>query len=371
MLLALLRKEIRNLLRDRMLLGLVVMYPIVVLLLLPFATTTEIKQLGTVVIDQDRSSLSQQLSGQFFSSGYFVDAWQEPLPPTLSDAMTLVEHGQADLIVTIPRGFERDLMLARSARVEVRVNAFNATKGAMAGGYAQRIVQQYAERLTQDAGLRQVASIPVEVVEVPLFNPTANYKNYIIPGLVAILITLTSFILPALNMVQEKEIGTIEQMNVTPVHPLVFMLSKALPYNIISLLMVLLSLVIVGVTYGLSPVGSIWVLLVGSLGYTLAMSGLGLTITNFAETQQQAMFSFFFVMMFFILMGGLFTPIEGMPDWARALSMSHPFSYFIMLSRRVYLKEVGFAELWRELVVLWSFAVGFCSLAIITYRKRS
>lgn len=371
MLLALIRKEIYNLLRNRMLLGMVVMYPIVVLMLLPFATTTDIKNLQTVIIDHDHTSLSQRLQQQFFSSGYFVNAWQEELPPTLSDGMELIEDGKADLIITIPPRFEEQLMRYRKAQVEARINAFNATKGAVAGGYTQQIVQQFVANLNESTGMEGLTTIPIRIVEVNRYNPETNYKDYIIPGLVAMLITMTAFILPALNMVQEKEIGTIEQMNVTPIHPLIFMLSKALPYIVISIVMVFISLPIVGLMYGLWPQGNMGMMLVASILYVLSMSGLGLLITNFAQTQQQAMFSFFFVLMFFILLGGLFTPIEGMPSWARALAVSHPFTHYSIVMRTYYLKAVGFTEMWRELTALSVFAVVNCTAAILTYRKRA
>ena len=182
---------------------------------------------------------------------------------------------------------------------------------------------------------------------------------------------MTAFILPALNMVQEKEVGTIEQMNVTPIHPLIFMLSKALPYIVISIFMVFLAHPIVGLLYGLWPQGNVGMMIVGTMLYVLAMSGLGLLITNFAHTQQQAMFSFFFVLMFFILLGGLFTPIEGMPSWARALAVSHPFTHYSILMRTYYLKPVAFTELWRELTALSVFAVVNAGAAILTYRKRA
>ncbi len=371
MLLALIRKEIYNLFRNRLLLGMVVMYPIVVLLLLPFATTTDIKNLQTVVIDHDHTSLSQRLQQQFFSSGYFVNAWKEQLPPTLQEGMKLIEDGEADLIITIPPRFEEQLMRYQKAQLEARINAFNATKGAVAGGYTQQIVQQFVAQLNESTGIEELATIPLRIVEVNRYNPETNYKNYIIPGLVAMLITITAFVLPALNMVQEKEIGTIEQMNVTPIHPLVFMLSKALPYLVIAVGMALISLPIVGLLYGLWPHGNMGMMMVATVLYVLAMSGLGLLITNFAHTQQQAMFSFFFVMMFLVLLGGLFTPIEGMPSWARALAVSHPFTHYSILMRTYYLKPVAFTELWRELTALSVFAVVNAGAAILTYRKRA
>ena len=163
-------------------------------------------------------------------------------------------------------------MSNKAAQVEARINAFNATKGAVAGGYTQQVVQRFVAEINQSAGYEQSLSMPLQIVEVNCYNPQANYKDYIIPGLVAMLITLTAFILPALNMVQEKEMGTIEQMNVTPIHPLIFMLSKALPYLVIAVGMVLISLPIVGVMYQLWPVGNFGMMLVASMLYVLAMS---------------------------------------------------------------------------------------------------
>ena len=202
-----------------------------------------------------------------------------------------------------------------------------------------------------------------------LFNPNLNYKLYMIPALMAMLLTLICGFLPALNVVSEKEVGTIEQINVTPVPKFTFILAKLLPYWIVGFIVLTLCFVLAWLLYGIVPVGHFSMIYLLVIFFVLVMSGFGLVISNYSATMQQSMFVMFFFMLILMLMSGLFTPISSMPEWAQAITVFNPLKYFIEAMRMVYLKGSGLVDLLPEIGILSLFAVFFNSWAVISYRK--
>lgn len=203
------------------------------------------------------------------------------------------------------------------------------------------------------------------------FNPTLNYKVFMIPALIVMVITLICGFLPSLNIVNEKEQGTIEQINVTPVGKIQFILAKMIPLWAIGLIILGFCLFMARLVYGLTPVGSVWIIFAFAGIYILVVSGLGLLVSNFSSTLQQAMFVMFFFVMILMLMSGLFTPIASMPDWAQYIAKSNPLTYFIQVMRLVYLKGSTFKDLIPQFMVLSGFAIGLSSLAVLSYKKTS
>ena len=203
------------------------------------------------------------------------------------------------------------------------------------------------------------------------FNPTLNYRHYMIPALMIILFILICGFLPALSIVGEKESGTIEQINVTPVSRLTFTLAKLMPYWIIGMFVLTIAMIVARLVYGLAPVGSIGVIYLGAILFILTISGFSLTIANFSETMQQTMFVMFFFVMIFMLMSGLLTPIDSMPDWAQKITLVLPPRYFVDILRSVYLKGTHITELWTNFAALGAFAILFNTLAAITYKKQA
>jgi ABC-2 type transport system permease protein len=201
------------------------------------------------------------------------------------------------------------------------------------------------------------------------FNPHLDYKVFMVPALMVMLLTLLTGFLPALNIVGEKEIGTIEQINVTPVKKLMFIFSKLIPYWLIGFVVLSLCILIARLVYGLIPMGSLLTIYFFASIYILVVSGMGLVISNYSNTMQQAMFVVFFFMMIFILMSGLFTPISSMPDWAQKITILNPLKYFIQVMRLVYLKGSAFVELIPQFFALCYFAVGFNAWAVLSYKK--
>ena len=244
----------------------------------------------------------------------------------------------------------------------------NATKGLIGTQY---IVQTITRTLIELRNEKNPSHLSELITVQNRFNPTLNYRHYMIPALMIIIFILMCGFLPALSIVGEKETGTIEQINVTPVSRLTFTLSKLIPYWIIGIFVLTVSMIIAHLVYGLIPVGSVGVIYFGSVLFILIISGFSLTIANFSDTMQQTMFVMFFFIMIFMLMSGLLTPIDSMPDWAQKITIILPPRYFIDILRSAYLKGTSLAELWYNFVPLGIFAVIFNILAAITYKKQA
>ncbi|HEX6915232.1 MAG TPA: ABC transporter permease, partial [Chitinophagaceae bacterium] len=202
------------------------------------------------------------------------------------------------------------------------------------------------------------------------YNPGMNYRFFMVPGILVLLLTMIGVNLTAINIVREKEIGTIEQINVTPIHKYHFILGKLIPFWVIGMIILSLGFVIARVAYGIIPVGSFATIYVFAAIYLPAVLGLGLLISTFAATQQQAMLLSFFVLMVFILLGGLYTSIDSMPDWAQWLTKVNPIAYFIEVMRAVVLKGSSLSDIFPQLMAIAVFAVVFNTWAIMNYRKR-
>ena len=319
----LLQKEFLQIRRNPFLPRLIVVFPIVVMLIMPMIMTMDVRNVRVAVVDSDRSTVSRRLASHIGVSEYFS------LTEISSDfnlAMKNLETGAADVIVQIPNHFERDLAVAVPQRISIMANAVNATKGSMGMQY---LVQTIARTLSEIKGEKSPAEISELVTVQNRFNPTLDYRHYMIPALMIMLFVLVCGFLPALSIVGEKESGTIEQINVTPVGRLTFTLAKLLPYWLIGLFVLTVAMCVAWLVYGLVPAGSIGVIYLGAMLFILTISGLSLTIANFSETMQQTMFVMFFFVMIFMLMSGVLTPVDSMPVWAQKLTVVLPPRYFV------------------------------------------
>ena len=264
--------------------------------------------------------------------------------------------------------FERDMTIATPQRISITANAVNATKGGLGMQY---IVQTIARTLAEMRGEKSPTNLSELVTIENRYNPTLNYRHYMIPALMIILFILICGFLPALSIVGEKESGSIEQINVTPISRLTFTLSKLVPYWIIGLFVVTIAMLVAWLVYGLVPVGSVGAIYLGALLFILTISGFSLTIANFSDTMQQTMFVMFFFIMIFMLMSGLLTPIDSMPEWAQKFTAILPPRYYVEILRSVYLKGTSIVELRTNFVVLSIFALFFNILAALTYKKQA
>lgn len=361
----LVQKEFLQIRRNSFLPRLIIAFPILVMLLMPLIMTMDVRQVNVAVVDLDRSTTSRRIASHINASEYLTLAQTSAEYPL---AMELLEQGAVDVIVQIPNNFERYMTVATPERISITANAVNATKGGMGMQY---VVQTIARTLAELRGEKSPAKLSELVTIENRYNPTLNYRHYMIPALMIILFILICGFLPALSIVGEKESGTIEQINVTPISRFMFILSKLVPYWIIGLFVVTVAMLVARLVYGLAPVGSIGAIYFGALLFILTISGFSLTIANFSETMQQTMFVMFFFIMTFMLMSGLLTPIDSMPVWAQRFTLILPPRYYVEILRSVYLKGTTIAELWTNYAALVIFAIIFNTLAALTYKKQA
>ena len=367
-----LQKEFRQILRDKTILAMMLLAPTMQLIILPLAADFEVKNVNVAYVDLDHSSYSQKFGHKIVSSGYFrlVGA-----PNSYQEGLELIEHGTADLILEIPSGFERNLVREGSQQVNLSVDGINGTKASLGGAYLVSVLADFNEKLDVNRKLLNGQSLSpsafISVESTYWYNPRAEYKYYMVPGILVLLLTMIGGFITALNIVKEKELGTIEQINVTPIKKWQFILGKLIPFWIVGMFVFSMGLLVMYLVYGIFPKGSFLVLYLMAGIYLIALLGLGLLISTFSDTQVQAMFIAYFFMMIFMLMSGFFTSTDSMPDWARTLSSLTPATHFINVVRLIVLKGSGLSDMKNELGYLLMFAVAFNGFAIWNYRKTT
>ncbi len=368
----LIEKEFKQIARNKFLPKLFVLFPTAILLIVPWAANQEVKNLKLSVIDNDHSTYSQRLIQKVDASKYFTIA---DVSTSNEEAMQSIDTGNADLILEIKDDFEKDLVSKGASEVLISANAVNGTKSGLGSAYLSSIVSDFSTDLREENGANspttQAGAQRFNLAPHYQFNPHLDYKVYMVPALMVMMLTLLAGFLPALNIVGEKEKGTIEQMNVTPVGKFPFILSKLIPYWVIGFLVLAYSILLAYWVYGLSPVGDLLTLFLFATVYILVMSGMGLVISNHSDTMQQALFIMFFFLVIFILMGGLYTPVSSMPQWAQYITYLNPLRYFIEVMRMLYLKGSAFANLLPQFCALCLFAIIFNVWAIWSYKKNN
>jgi ABC-2 type transport system permease protein len=364
----LLRKEFLQIRRDVAMLRVLIMMPVIQLLLLSSAATFEIRRTRMYVVDEDHSSMSRGLVQRLVASGRFELAGASA-SAALADSRLL--DRDVSTIVHVPRGFERDLVRTGHAPVQL---VFNAEDGAAAGvlsAYAGRIFSAYAAEL--DAGLHPGAPgrPRIDVRTRGWYNAELNYRHYMVPGILVVLVTMIATAIGSMNIVREKEIGTLEQMNVTPVTRAQLIASKLLPFWIITLVDLAVGLAVARWVFGVPVRGSILLVFGAAMVYLVAALGIGLFISTLAATQQQAMFLSFAINMVYLLMSGLFTPVQSMPGWAQWAAELSPVKHFIVIMRAVLVKGAGLADVWVPLAVLAAYGAVVLTLAARQYSKTA
>lgn len=366
----LLQKEFRQIFRNPSILRIIFIMPVMQLILLPWAADYEMKNIKLSVIDHDHSPYSAQLISKITSSGYFQ---LQNYTASHAEAMDDIEKDKSDLILEIPASFEREVVKNGESTLSMAVNAINGVKANLGGAYLRYIIQDFNREVRLKwLQLPKFNTIPViEVTTINRFNPLMNYKYFMVPGILVILLTMVGSFLTALNIVREKEIGTIEQINVTPIKKVHFILGKMIPFWILGMLVLTVGMFISWLFYSIVPVGSFFVIYLFAAIYMMAILGLGLLVSTYTANQQQAMLISFFMMMIFILLGGLYTSIDSMPLWAQYFTRLNPVSYFIEVMRMVVLKGSGLADIKSHTLTMSGFAILFNGWAVINYRKRS
>jgi ABC-2 type transport system permease protein len=365
----LLQKEFRQIFRDRAILRVIFVVPLLQLLILPFAADYEVRNIKLAVVDHDRGVYARELLAKITSSNYFQ---LEQYDNSFDRSFKEIADNKADIIMEIPAHFERDLIRDNEASLFLAANSINGVKAGLGTSYLQQIVREFNQDI-RDEWLqppRLSPEITIDVRSSNWYNPLMNYKFFMVPGILVMLVTIVGSFLTSMNIVKEKERGTIEQINVTPIRRYHFILGKLIPFWIIGLLILTIGMFIAWILYGIVPVGSFFTIYFFAAVYLLAVLGYGLLISTFASSQQQAMLVTFFLFMVFVLLGGLYTPIESMPVWAQWFTRFNPVTYFIEVMRLVVLKGSTLSDISPHILKVLAFAVVINTWAVFSYRKR-
>ena len=356
----LIRKEFLQIRRNAFLPRLIVIFPIMMMCVMPWVMNMEVKTVIVDVVDNDRSTRSQQLVHSIEASNYFIFNGQMP---TYQDALNDIEMSRADIVVVIPQHYSRDLTQGKQPQVLIAANAVNGTKGAMGSAYLSQIVTTNA--------MADMTSIQSKVSTLFLYNKGMNFKVFMIPALLAIVLMLMCGFLPTLNIVGEKEAGTIEQINVTPVPKWAFILAKLIPYWMIALFVIVVCLLLSWLIYGITCQGPLWLVFLLAMLLALFWSSFGLIISNYSDTMQQAIFVMWFFVVLMLLLSGLFTPTRSMPDWAYATTYVNPMHYFVDAIRTVFVRGGGLGSIAHQVLALLGISSVMAIWAVKSYKKNS
>lgn len=347
----LIHKEFLQIRRNSFLPRLIVMFPIMIMCVMPWVMNMEVKNIVVDVVDNDHSTLSQQLVHKVEASNYFIFNGQKG---SYAEALEEIEHTQADVVLVIPPDYEKDMINGQMPQVLIAANAVNGTKGSMGSAYLSQIVNQM-----------EGASV------LSLYNKNQNYKVFMIPALMAILMMMLCGFLPALNIVGEKEAGTIEQMNVTPVKKWEFILAKLIPYWLIALFVMSVCFVLAWLIYGITCQGNLLLVYLIAMLLALFWSSFGLIVSNYSDTMQQAIFVMWFFVVCMMLLSGLFTPTRSMPSWAYLTTYINPMHYFVDAIRTVFIRGGDFHSIYHQILALLAIGFFMAAWAVRSYRKNS
>ena len=341
----LIQKEFLQIRRNAFLPRLIIMFPIVIMCVMPWVMQMEVKNIVVDVVDIDHTVDSQRLVQQIAASNYFIFGGQKA---TYAEAIKDIEKGKADVILEI-----------RDGKYLIAANAVNGTKGSMGSAYLSQILRGSSSFLLPPSST------------TTLYNKQQNYKLFMIPALFAIVMMLMTGFLPTLNIVGEKEAGTIEQINVTPVSKWAFILAKLIPYWLVVLFVITVCLLLAWLVYGITPAGPVWLIYVLAMLLALFFSSFGLIVSNYSDTMQQAMFVMWFFVVSIMLLSGLFTPTRSMPQWAYLTTYINPMHYFIDAIRTVFIRGGGLHETAHQVLALAGIGTLMGCWAVQSYKKNS
>ena len=363
-----LRKEFLQIFRNKMMLPIIFFVPFVQLIVLVYAATFEMKSIKTCIVDQDNSVTSRQLISKIKGTPFYEI---QEFCQSHSEAEDLLQKGKTDLVIEFPKNFEKELVNNQKATLQLLVNAINGTAAGLTQAYTSRIISDFnVNYLAAKQGI--LGPQPFKAINITYsfwYNPRLNFKTFMVPGILVLLITIIALLLSGMNIVREKEIGTIEQINVTPIKKYQFIAGKLLPFWFIALFELTLGLTIGKLLFNIPIVGSLWLIFGIVSIYLIGILSLGLFVSTITNTQQQAMFISFFFMMIFILMSGLFTSVDNMPEWAKMINTVNPVAYLIKMMRMIMLKGSSFADVQRDVAYLSVLVLSLLTLAIRRYRK--
>jgi ABC-2 type transport system permease protein len=364
------QKEFRQIFRNKGMLPVIFVLPLLQLLILSNAASFEIKNIKFSYIDNDHSVASRELVSKFEASKYFniIESFDSK-----KEANLQMQTGKVDVILEIPNHFERDLITENNTNLLVSINAIDGAAAGVENVYISQIITGFNQKIQTQLYQYNEASYvqPVNIVTIPSFwyNNTLNYKTFMVPGILVLLVTMITLFLSSMNIVREKEIGTLEQINVTPIRKYQFIVGKLFPFWVLGLVILTVGLLIAKVVFSVPILGSIGLIYFFTSVYLLVILGIGLIISNHTDTQQQAMFIAWFFSVIFILMSGLFTPIESMPQWAQNITLLNPIRYFVEIIRMVMLKGATFSDISKPFFIIVFYAFALNGIAVWSYKK--
>lgn len=365
------QKEFIQVFRNKQMLPMIFVMPIIQLVLLVYAATMEIKNADFCAVDKDRSESSRRLIAKFANSKFFT---LEDVSPTEEAAFEKIARNEAKLVIIIPQNFESDMIREQNAEIQFVINAEDGSAAGLVQAYAAQTAMSFARNVMIEflAFTPTAQPIPqIKTSERYWYNIELDYKQYMAPGILVILITFIGMFLAGMNVVKEKEIGTIEQLNATPIKRWQFILGKLTPFWLIGLFELAFGLLLIKIIFDVPFLGNLLLLFGFVAIYLIVVLGAALLISTITETQQQAMFVSWFFVVVFILMSGLFTPIESMPDWARTVALFNPVAHFVEIIRRILLKGAGFFEVKTQFAYLTAMALAMITLSVWRYRKTT
>lgn len=367
----LLQKEFLQIFRNKAMLPILFIMPVIQLMVLSFAATYELKEVNFGLADRDQSAISREVVATFQASGYFRLTNESFDQDELLSAM---DAGALSMILEIPNDFEKRIRSGQEAPIQVIIDAVDGSKAGLIQSYSSSILNALGTEYRKDLRLQQPAQQVLKQIKVEpqnWYNPNLDYITFMVPGILVVLVSMIGLFLSGMNIVREQEIGTIEQLNVTPIKKYQFMIGKLLPFWVIAMIDLLIGLALAKFAFQIPFLGSLVTVMVVAGIFLVMIQALGLLISTLTHTQQQAMFIAWFLMVIFILMGGLFTPIESMPMWAQNLTLINPIAYFIKIMRMVLLKGAGWQEIYLMVMALIAMGSGLLLLSINRYKKTT
>lgn len=364
--LIILNKEFLQVIRNKAMIPLIFFLPVIQLLILSNAATYEIKNIKFNVVDFDQSHFSRDLVSKFTASNYFV---LNDVSFSVNNSEESFKKNQSKLIVHIPKDFEKNFRSNGLTELQLVINAEDGSAAGIINNYASNIIRQFNVDKSIEANMKMDVVPLININYSNWYNPELDYKTYMVPGILVVLVTMIGAFLSGMNVVKEKEIGTIEQLNVTPIKKYQFIIGKLMPFWIIGMGELIFGLVLGILIYDIPLIGNPLNILMLTSVYLFVVLGMGLLISTLTDTQQQAMFVAWFLLVLFILMGGIFTPVESMPQWAQTIAFFNPIAQFNRAMRMIMLKGSGFKDLLPTLYFFIAYAGVMMSLAVWRYRK--
>lgn len=359
----LLQKEFRQVFRDRAMLLIMFLAPVVQTIVLGFAMTTDVKNVKLLIYDADNSASSRELGRRFAHNPYFNFSGYAASPGDIYHAL---QNWRAQIGIFIPADFDEKLRRGLTPDLQIIADGLDGNTAGIAMGYVQGVLAAYA----QDVAPLPAAALPLRSETRMWYNLNLTSQNYMVPGLIGLLLTVVTMFLTSMGLVREKEIGTLEQLMVTPIRPLEMIIGKVLPFLLIGLIEINVALGVAFIVFDLVMAGNYFLLLGVSLLYFMTTLGLGIFISTLVETQQQALFISWFFMVFLMLMSGFLTPIANMPEYWQKVTYLNPLRYYINLMREIFLKATPLPHLWSEIIPLAVFGLAIITASAMKFRKR-